>query len=544
MKRVKSYEQFRNESLSYYEIGKRSRQSIVEMQLNINGIATPSNESATFRRLDEKLIDCLLLEMDGKPALDSLLEEFEFGKVWQNAKDLVSKGVDIAGNAVSSFKDFIGKVGNVIKDLFDKIKNFLKKVWQGFVPIAKKTLATIKSKFTENIDRMTQVAEQLADDQGQAEVLALTKDVGTVCKKFAGGELANTSDEAAQRISDEAKDYDGVDDDAEIGRLIDESVARRSSVRKVLTALKGFVHEGGDLDELAMVLEADEALASEGDKVEYTTDDGRLVNNKVLRIEKSEDGKDMAVMKDKSGNEFKKPVSELKKLTGAAKVAAAFTGRETEKKGIFGWIVEAVGIVINWKAKLTEYAIKGGTNGLLMTLSGFARGWKNMFKYVLMGTIAGLVYHIIHGLQEVVGGEHEEKPEEKKEVGAQSEDAEIEKPEAKPQPAAAKPKINLSRTKVDTSKVGSGSMLSGLDGMFQGAAGGIVGGLIYKALSLKFHVIKIVLEVIMVGIGIFELIGAACQIDKVAKGMPKICSMQMDAHHWLEGKFGGGGAAH
>ena len=65
MKRVKSYEQFRNESLSYYEIGKRSRQSIVEMQLNINGIATPSNESATFRRLDEKLIDCLLLEMDG-----------------------------------------------------------------------------------------------------------------------------------------------------------------------------------------------------------------------------------------------------------------------------------------------------------------------------------------------------------------------------------------------------------------------------------------------------------------------------------------------
>lgn len=503
------------------------------MELNRKGIATSTNEAAAFRRMDERLVECLIVEMDGGSALDSMLEEFEFGKVWQTAKDKVAKGVDIVGNAVSSFKDFIGKVGNVIKSLFEKIKNFLKKIWQGFVPIATKTLSTIKGKFTENIDRMTQLADHLAEEQGQAEVLALGKDVGLVCKKFAGGEIANTSEEAAQRIEAEAPDYEGVEDDAEIGRLIDESVSRRSSIRKVLTSLKGFIKDGGDIHELTLVMEAEEAPIAEGDKVEYTTNDGRLVNNKVLRIEKNDEGKDLAVMKDKSGNEFRKPVAELKKLTGAAKVAAAFTGRETEKKGIFGWVVEAVGIVLNWKAKVQEYLIKGGTNGILMALSGFARGWKNMFKYLVMGTIAGLVYHILHGIHELTGGHGEGHGEEGKEAQVQVQ---------KGKSQATKPNA-AKTTKVDTSKIGNSGMLSGLDGVM-GTAGGVVGGLVYKALSVHFHVIKMVLEAIMVGIGIFELIGAACKIDKIGSKMQKVCSMQHDAHHWLEAKFSGGGAAH
>ena len=43
-----------------------------------------------------------------------------------------------------------------------------------------------------------------------------------------------------------------------------------------------------------------------------------------------------------------------------------------------------------------------------MMISALARGLKNMAKYIVIGVIAGLVYHIVHGLMKLAGGGHPE----------------------------------------------------------------------------------------------------------------------------------------
>ena len=67
----------------------------------------------------------------------------------------------------------------------------------------------------------------------------------------------------------------------------------------------------------------------------------------------------------------------------------------------------------------------------------------------------------------------------------------------------------------------------------------VVGGLLLSALSHFFPMVGVILEVILVSIGIFELIGAVCKVDKIKQKMGNVCSIQHDIHHFLEAKSGG-----
>lgn len=81
---------------------------------------------------------------------------------------------------------------------------------------------------------------------------------------------------------------------------------------------------------------------------------------------------------------------------------------ETKSKGIMGWMVEAIGFILNPFSKLYQYALKGTVNGTMILTSAMARGGvKDAYKYVTFGTIAAMVYEIIHGLEVTSHGIHE-----------------------------------------------------------------------------------------------------------------------------------------
>jgi len=242
----------------------------------------------------------------------------------------------------------------------------------------------------------------------------------------------------------------------------------------------------------------------------------------------------------------------LKKAEGLGKkLLTGFIGDEPEKKGVFGWLVEAVGFVFNPLAKLKEFAIKGGTNGILTVISAIARGMKNAFKFVVIGVVAGLVYHIVHGLTALTGGGHGEGGEGGEKHGEVTSGAgeAATKATAGAGEAATKAVAGAvtkesyeflleSEAAVDLTKPSKHT--TGLWDQIKGMALPVVGGLLLSALAHFFPMVTVILEVILVSIGVFELLGAVCKVDKIKQKMVKVCSIQHDIHHFLEAKSGGG----
>ena len=215
-------------------------------------------------------------------------------------------------------------------------------------------------------------------------------------------------------------------------------------------------------------------------------------------------------------------------------IQLAESGEEPEKKGVFGWLVEAVGFVFNPLVKLKEtIIIRGGSNGICMAISALARGLKNAVKYVTIGLIAGLVYHIIHGIQALTGGgEGHVGGEEKGGVEKGGVEAGASKINLKKESyifEAAELQADMSKFSKYTPDWES----------IKGVALPAVGGLLLAALSHFFPIIHTILEAILVSIGIFELVGAVCKIESVKSKKLKVCTLQHQAHHFLEAKSGG-----
>lgn len=70
-------------------------------------------------------------------------------------------------------------------------------------------------------------------------------------------------------------------------------------------------------------------------------------------------------------------------------------------KSVYAWALEAIGFILSPFGKAVEYLIKNGLNFILNTLSVIHRGLKDAYKYLIIGTIAGLIYHIVHSVGSV-----------------------------------------------------------------------------------------------------------------------------------------------
>lgn len=565
MKHIRNYEKFResrNQSTIsensnneyYYNLGKKSNKSIFELELLSEGyskdIVGLVNENLSLSKIDNRIIDCVweYLNQGTEKKLDLLTEELTiFGKklptlgdMYNGVTNIVDKGIEIGKSVVKSFKDFLSNIGNIIKSLFTKIKNFFVKVWEATKPKITAAMGVIKKAVGSGMtDTMKGAVDTMSSDNGVKEISSLSQDLKTVCGKFSAGNVGNMSEDAAKRLEDEAGEYKDVEGDADIEKLMQESLERRGTVGKIYYSIKGFMTEGGKIEEInSAIFEAEEKKVElkEGDEVTYTNKEGKQVTKAIERIEGEE-----AVFKAKDGTEFKKPISDLKKSEGIGKkLASGFIGEEPEKKGVFGWLVESVGFVFNPLAKLKETLIKGGTNGICMGISALARGLKNAVKFITIGVIAGLVYHIIHGLMTLAGGEGHGG-----EGGEGGEGHGGEKNEA---PAAPKTEINLKKesyifeaAELQADMTKNSKFTPNWEAV-KGVALPAVGGLLMAALSHFFPIVHTILECILVGIGIFELVGAICKIPAISSKKLKVCTLQHQAHHFLEAKSGG--AAH
>lgn len=564
MKHIRNFEKFKenrknykvseNKSENYYyNLGKKSNKSIFELELLSEGYSAETvstiNENFSFQKIDNKIVDCIweYLNSGTETKLDLLTEELtvmgkslpSFADMYSGVKGFVDKGIEIGKTAIKSFKDFISNIGNIVKNLFQKIKGFFSKLWEAAKPKMTSALDVIKKSVTGgSVDKMKSAVDAMSSDNGQKEITMLSDDLKKVCGRFSSGDVGNMSDEAAQKIEDEAGEYKDVEGDPDIEKLMQESLEVKSTINKIYYSIKGFISDGGTLNEINnAIFEAEEKKPElkEGDEVTYKNKDGIEVTKPILRIE----GED-AIFKAKDGSEFKKPLTDLKKSEGATKkIITGFVGEEPEKKGVFGWLVEAVGFVFNPIVKIKELSIKGGTNSICMGISALARGLKNMTKYVVIGAIAGLVYHIVHGLMTLAGGGHGEGEHSEGEV-------EVEKPVGK-SIAKEQPTINLEKEsflfeaapaelKVDMNKF---SKYTPSWETIKSMAGPVVGGLTLSVLSHFFPIVHTILECILIGIGIFELVGAVCQIPAISSKKLKVCTLQHDGHHFIEAKLTG-----
>ena len=570
MKHVRNFESFKNnrnvvtesQQNYYYKKGKASRKSIFEMELLSEGYSNEFiqsiNESYSLNRMDNRIIDCLYeyLTTGKETGLELLTEEIggmklpSIGDMYKKVADVIDKGIDIGKSAIKSFGDFLKNIGNIVKNLFSKIKAFFGKVWELFKPQVVAACAVItKAVGGGSPEKMKKAVETISSDQGQNEFDALYQDLKGATAKFASGSVGNISPEAEEHLKGAAEEYKGVVDDSEIDKLMQESIERKSTVGKIFYSMKGFISEGGTIEEMEKVFEADEVKSKfkEGDDASYTNKDGIEVTKKILRIEG-----DNVVFQLKDGGEFTKKLSEIKKPDGIGKkVLHGFVGEEPEKKGVFGWLVESIGFVFNPLAKLKEMAIKGGTNGFFTMISAIKRGMKNAFKFVVIGVIAGLVYHIVHGIMALTGGHGEGHEEEGHEEGDHKKPATATAPKTGPD-FTKQPKINLNKESfefiyesneagflpVDLTK---NTKYTAFFDTLSGSVAPILGSVLVAALSKFFPIVHTILEIILVSIGTFELVGAMCKLDWVAKKGLKVCKVQHNVHHFLEGAVGGGG---
>jgi hypothetical protein len=570
MKHVRNFESFKNnrnvvtesQQNYYYKKGKASRKSIFEMELLSEGYSNEFiqsiNESYSLNRIDNRIIDCLYeyLITGKETRLELLTEEIGgiklpgIGDMYKKVAGIIDKGIEIGKSAIKSFGDFLKNIGNIVKNLFAKIKAFFGKVWELFKPQVVVACGVIaKAVGGGSPEKMTKAVETISSDQGQNEFDALYQDLKGATAKFASGSVGNISPEAEEHIKSAAEEYKGVVDDAEIDKLMQESIERKSTVGKIFYSMKGFISEGGTIEEMEKVFEADEVKLElkEGDEASYTNKDGKEVTKKILRIEG-----DNVFFQLKDGGEFTKKLSEIKKSDGIGKkILHGFVGEEPEKKGVFGWLVESIGFIFNPLAKLKEMAIKGGTNGMFTMISTIKRGMKNAFKFVVIGVIAGLVYHIIHGIMALTGG-HEEGHEE----GHEGEDhkktaAAPAAPKTGPD-FTKKPKINLNKESFEfineSNEIGllpvdltKNTKYTAFFDTLSSSVVPILGSVLVAALSKFFPIVHTILEIILVSIGTFELVGAMCKLESVAKKGLKVCKVQHDVHHFLEGAVSGGG---
>ena len=374
----------------------------------------------------------------------------------------------------------------------------------------------------------------------ETEIGELSKDVSGAVGKFSTGSVGNMSPDAEKHLTDEAGEYKDVEDTSDIEKLIADSFQfeKKTILKKVYLSLKGYLSEGNSLTELSSKLnEADEF--KQGDKVKYTNKQGEEVEKEITRVEGEN-----AFFTAKDGSEFSKKIAELSKNKSGEE-----GDKGSSKKGMFGWICEAVGFVLSPLSKLKELAIKAGANGIAMGISSLARGFGKHHKYIIIGTICGLVYHIVHGALEVIehfsheahSTGHDTKETETPGVQDAAGDTAEKTKEVIGAKNTTKPIVNMKKESmifegavVDLTK---GSKFTDFLSSSKEILIPVAGGLLVSALLSFFPTIKIILEMILVSIGVFELVGALCEASETLKST-SVCSLHHSAERFLGGSSG------
>jgi hypothetical protein len=266
------------------------------------------------------------------------------------AKDLMNKGIQIGADLYKSVEEIGSKLNKAVSKVFEKVKELLKRTWEWAKSKSKNAITKVKDFVKEEAKgvAMSSLASVLSSKSAEAELKEAPKDINAAVSKISGKTYNLNPTKGAEDLKDFTKELEDAKDD-EIDDLVigDLSGVSESTIHNIFTSLKGFILGGYSLDEVFTALHEEDLNENSHDK-----------------------------------------------------------------KGLIGWLIEAIGFALDPFAKLYETAIKAGSNGAMIVVSSIARGGvKNSYKYVVMGTIVSLTYHIIHGMTAIAShfGEHGEE---------------------------------------------------------------------------------------------------------------------------------------
>lgn len=436
-------------SNEFFNQGDADPRSIFECLLS--SIDENLNESLTTLDFDFNEIDSCLVEgiTDAINFGDNeiLDEAFDFIKTRikdtiGKAGEFINKGVQIGADMYTSVKDISAKLKDVIAKLFEKIKKFLGLAWDYSKKEGKNIVTKVKTFVKEEAKgtAMSSVATILSSKSTEVEIDEAQKDAIGAANKVSGKNYKLDANKAAEKLKEPTEELEDADDkDIEEVLIDDLTTVKESTVFNIVTTIKGALIEGYSLGEMLSFTDQDENISEE----------------------------------------------------------------HSNKKGLMGWMIEALGFALSPFAKIYEFLIKASTNGIWITVSSVARGGiKNAYKYVMIGTLVSLVYHIAHGIMNInqhFAGAH----------GAAHES-----------------------TKSDI-KIAGNKQLINLDDA-SNILKPVLGGIFLKALSTFFPMVTLVMEMILISIASFELMIGYCEFSGKKEG---ICKTIMDVEHKLAALF-------
>jgi hypothetical protein len=432
---------------SYFDKGDSDPRTLFECILS--SIDNNINESLESMDFDFVQIDSMLnysiVESVKSNNEDALNEVFDFVKksitnALDKSTEVINKGIQIGADVYSSVKEIGKKLKDVIAKVFEKIKKFLALTWDWAKAGGKSAAAKIKEFAKKEVKGtvMSSLSTILEKGSADTEFEEAQKDVKGAVGKINGKDYKLDVNAGEAKLKDSVSDIEDADA-ADIDEVVIKDLVEitESTVDKMFTSIKGLLIEGHSLTELEQFVNSEDELNENADT----------------------------------------------------------------KKGLVGWMIEAIGFALNPFAKIYELAIKSTMNGLFMIVSSIARGGiKNAYKYVIMGTLVSLGYHVIHGAKAI--GHHFSVHE-----------------------AEAVSNLKLTDDKRMFQFEDAKKMLSiGLGGVFT------------HCLSSFFPIVALILEILIVSIASFELCIAICESSQDLKDSAA-CKVVMNVEHALEHAF-------
>jgi hypothetical protein len=401
MKYIKNYKKFNQNRKSdpllyFYNIGNNSNKSIFEAGLISEGLySNQLKNHINFKKVDKIIINEIYQSLLNEDYI--LQEENIFGKIWNTTKNAWKGGINLLGKAYNSFSEFLKNIKNTIINIFKKISQVFIALWDitktaGLTLIKSVGNYVIKNQKGATMEALSEI---ITDDEFSKETGEVVSDLNGVKSRFSKGEIGNTSDEVKKKLEDEASEYNGVDDLDKVEDLVKDSfdIYSKYNLQKVYYSLKGFLIEGGQLEDIQHLLNESQQDSEykAGDKVKYKSVSGEEIEKEILRIEG-----DKFYFKDKEGNEFHKEKKDI--ISNSEGYKKEVKGR----MGVMGWVLECFRLVIKPVDYLVMKSAQYGVNGYLYLISAVARrGLDKAYKYKAFG-------NILPKIDEITSGEEDE----------------------------------------------------------------------------------------------------------------------------------------
>ena len=378
MKYLKRYESFMNQAFNDVNINIDKSLSIVEKQV-LNDFSVSfwdlSLNSSVFTTEEKTFIKENLMTNKVDLVNEGWLGD-TLGNVWDKAKEVGGKVWDKVKSKITIIKD---NIKNLVSGIADFIKSLFKSLGDSIITKSKVVYTTVKPKFESTVKAT--FAKKKPDPKVLKNEIDELKATGEHLKNvIAVGLLTGSIDTADDAV---IKDAEG-----QVGELENELKAE-SQNHDILSAF--------------YITEAEEAKVEYkvGDKVKYKRDNGEEVEKEIVKVEG-----DNIFFKDKDGNEFSKPKTDIigKSQSTGAKVWGGFSkwfldmeqATPPEKGKAVWWlklILKIVSLVLSPVVKALEVAAKFITSNVLKGASAAAKYLKGpgVFEFlVLGGIVAGL----------------------------------------------------------------------------------------------------------------------------------------------------------